>query len=225
MVEVLDFLTRLQANNDRTWFDAHRAEYKRVKQTFDSFVTGLIEGIAAFDPSVGGLTVRDCTYRINRDTRFSNDKSPYKTYMGGFIAPHGKKSGYAGYYFHIEPKSSDWLGCCLCAGSYMPEGAVLRSIREEIFDNGADFVRTVEQAEGFSLGRESMLKRTPAGFPSGTPYDELLRLKQYNIWQKIDEKFLAADNLLERTLTEFRKTQPFIATLNRAIQYAYEEMM
>lgn len=67
------------------------------------FTAKAIDGIAAFDPSVRGLTVKDCTWRIYRDTRFSPDKTPYKTHMGAFVAPRGKKGGYSGYYFHVEP--------------------------------------------------------------------------------------------------------------------------
>lgn len=226
MKQALDFLARLAENNDRAWFDAHRAEYKRVQQHFREFVAALIDGIAAFDPSVAGLSVADCTYRINRDTRFSADKSPYKTHLGGFICPHGKKSGYAGYYFHLEPEESGWFGgSALVAGTYAFEPPVLRSIREEILDNGADFARAIASAEGFTLCRENTLKRTPTGFPAGTPYDDLLRLKDFNLLRGIDGGFLTADDLLRRTLDEFRKTQPFIAILNRAIRYAHEEMM
>lgn len=82
MKEVIDFFRRLHDNNDRAWFDAHRAEWTHVKGRFAAFTERLIEGIAEFDPTVRGLRVQDCTYRIARDTRFSPDKSPYKTYIG-----------------------------------------------------------------------------------------------------------------------------------------------
>ena len=103
MKEVIDFFRRLHDNNDRAWFDAHRAEWAHVKGRFAAFTEQLIAGISEFDPTVRGLRVQDCTYRIARDTRFSPDKSPYKTYIGAYIAPKGKKSGFAGYYFHIGP--------------------------------------------------------------------------------------------------------------------------
>ena len=97
MKEVIDFFRRLHDDNTREWFDAHRAEWIRVKGRFADFTGQLIEGIASFDPEVRGLRPQDCTYRIARDTRFSPDKSPYKTYIGAYIAPKGKKSGFAGY--------------------------------------------------------------------------------------------------------------------------------
>ena len=103
MKQVVEFLTLLHENNDKAWFDSHKEMYKRALSCFEEFTAKLIDGIAAFDPSVRGLTVRDCTWRIYRDTRFSPDKTPYKTHMGAFVAPRGKKGGYSGYYFHVEP--------------------------------------------------------------------------------------------------------------------------
>lgn len=227
MRDVIAFLAQLGQHNSKEWFDVHRAEYQRVRKTFHAFVEELIDAIASFDPSVGGLKAADCTYRINRDTRFSPDKSPYKTYIGAYVAPHGKKSGYAGYYFHIEPAAGEesmWHSQ-LSAGLYMPDPVVLRSVRDEIFDNGAEVARTIRTAEGFELNTENRLKRTPKGYPSGHEYDDLLRQKDLFLQRRVDDEFLTAPRLLERTVAEFRKTKEFVHVLNRAVQYAYEEMM
>lgn len=225
MEEIIDFFRRLHDNNDREWFDAHRSEWTHVKGRFTSFTERLIAGVASFDPTVRGLRPQDCTYRIARDTRFSADKSPYKTYIGAFIAPKGKKSGFAGYYFHIEPCADSLVGCnLLSAGAVCLEPAVLRSIRDEILDNGAEIVQSIEEAEGFSICDRNKLKRTPTGFPSGTAYDELLKLKDYYLEQAVSEEFLLAGDLLEQTVERFRRTQHFVTILNRAIRFAYEEM-
>ena len=80
MVELVEFLAQVRENNNREWFTAHKEEYKAVDKRLKEFAAKLIQGIAAFDPSVAGLTVADCTYRIYRDIRFSYDKSPYKTF-------------------------------------------------------------------------------------------------------------------------------------------------
>ena len=144
MKEVIDFFRRLHDNNTREWFDANRAEWTRVKGRFADFTGQLIEGIASFDPTVRGLRPQDCTYRIARDTRFSPDKSPYKTYIGAYIAPKGKKSGFAGYYFHIEPCADSLVWCnLLSAGAVCIEPTVLRSIREEVLDNGAQILSLI----------------------------------------------------------------------------------
>ena len=107
MKRVIEFLQNLVANNNKVWFDAHKDEYLLAKKVFEDFTEQLIAKVEAFDPSVKGLKVKDCTYRIYRDVRFSKDKSPYKTHMGCYICRGGKKSGYSGYYFHVATEQSD----------------------------------------------------------------------------------------------------------------------
>lgn len=227
ITKTLHFLAELQANNHKAWFDAHRHEWNEIRRWFQQLVEELIEGISEFDPAVRGLKVSDCTYRINRDIRFSPDKSPYKTWLGAYICPKGKCSGYAGYYFHIEPKGGarDW-GHMLVSGLYMPEGAILQSLRDEIFDNGAEIKEAIREAEGFVLNEENRLKRNPKGFPAGcSDYEEWLRQKDFMIEKHLDEKWLLQPDLGRRVVQEFRKTYHFNEILNRAVTFAYEEMM
>ncbi len=225
MREVLDFLAALDKNNCREWFDLHRQEWLKIKGYIAAFAEELIEGIASFDSSVRGVRVQDCTYRIARDTRFSTDKSPYKNWLGIYVAPRGKKSGYAGYYFHVSPAGDRLVGHHLvCAGLYCPSPEVLRSCRDDIIDNGAEWRKVIAAAEGYHLDEASMLKRTPKGFPTDSEYDDLLRHKDFDLMHYVDEDFLLAPNLTERVLEEFRKLEPFVTLLNRSVQYAYDEM-
>lgn len=226
MREVLDFLRLLAENNNREWFAANKAMYRRAESVMTDFAAALIDGIGGFDASVRGLSVKDCTYRIYRDTRFSGDKSPYKTWMGVFVAPHGKKAGYAGYYFHAEPSRGTHLGgSLLSAGLYMPEPAVLRSVREEIVDNGQGMLDAVAASAGFELSKENSLKRNPKDFPAGSGFDELLRLKDVYIQKRLSDSEMSSGDLLDRTLRDFRSAYDFISILNRAVRYAHEEMM
>lgn len=228
MKQVVDFLTLLHANNDKAWFDAHKESYKQALSCFQEFTARLIDGISRFDPMVAGLTVKDCTYRIYRDVRFSADKSPYKTHMGAFIAPHGKKAGYAGYYFHLEPvyDAGSWSqGSLLYAGLHCPLPQVLQSVREEIVDNGAEIEAAIHTAKGFSLDESDKLKRLPKGYAPGSPYDELLKLKEIGLVKRVPIEYVLNENLLENVLKDFRSTCPLVSQLNRAVQYAYEEMM
>ena len=101
---IIRFLNELRANNNKNWFDANRKWYEDVKSDFFEFSKKLIIEVSKFDSRINNLDIKDCTYRINRDIRFSNDKSPYKTHFGTFICPKGKKSGFGGYYFHIDRK-------------------------------------------------------------------------------------------------------------------------
>ena len=104
MKETLKFLRDLKRNNNREWFAANRERYEHALQYTRSLTQELIDRIAEIDPSAAMLSVGDCTYRIYRDTRFSPDKTPYKTHIGIFInPPGGKKAPSGGYYFHIEP--------------------------------------------------------------------------------------------------------------------------
>ena len=225
MEEVLDFLRRLSDNNDREWFDAHRAEWTHVKGLWADFTAELIEGVASFDPSVRGLRPQDCTYRIARDTRFSADKRPYKSWLGTFIAPRGKKSGYAGYYFHVEPVGDGLLGNhLLAAGAVCIEPAVLRSIREEVLDHGDELTESIRRARGVRLDTTNRMKRVPTGFPAESEHADLLKQKDYCLEKRVSEEFVLSDGLPERLVEEFRHTKPFLDQLNRAIRYACEEM-
>ena len=192
MKQVVEFLTLLHENNDKAWFDSHKEMYKRALSCFEVFTAKLIDGIAAFDPSVRGLTVKDCTWRIYRDTRFSPDKTPYKTHMGAFVAPRGKKGGYSGYYF---------------------------------LDNGAEIEAAIREAKGFVLDESNKLKRLPKGYAPGSPYDEWLKLKDVYITERLAPEFMLDKELLKNTLHEFRKTKHFSDILNRAVQFAYDEMI
>lgn len=224
MRELVAYLRQLHDNNDREWFHAHPAEWKRAQAQYHALAEQLIAGIGEFDPTIRGLAVKDCVYRIARDTRFSNDKTPYKNWLGIYIAPKGKKSGFAGYYFHIEPCGDGLIGHhLLTAGLYAPEPTVLKSVREEILDHGAELLQTIADT-GFTFARNNSLKRTPVGFPSGSEFDDLLRLKDLYVEKTISEEFLFDPQLVPKTLAEFRRTQPFITQLNRAVQYAYDEM-
>ena len=223
MKKVLDFLGHLRKHNDRDWFVEHKSEYLAAKEEFEAFAEELINGIAAFDPTTRGLTVKDCTYRIYRDTRFSNNKDPYKAHMGAYVCPFGKKSGYAGYYFHLEPESEGAGGSFITSGLYMPEPNVLKSVRYEILENGEAFEAAIKKTKGFELGRDNMLKKLPAGFKPGSPYDEYLKFKDINLTKALDKAYLTSPGLAQRVVTDLKKTYDFTAQLNRAVQYAFDE--
>lgn len=220
MKKVIDFLEQLRRNNDKVWFDAHREEYKMVQAEFNEFAEELLKNVSAFDSTVAGLGVKDVTYRIYRDVRFSPNKDPYKTHMGVYICPGGKKSGYGGYYFHIEPSGGE--GNIITSGLYLPEPKVLRSVREEISVNGEGFEAAVTKAEGFVLDESSKLKRLPAGFAPGSPWDEYLKLKDVYLIKVVDNDWLLQKDLAAAVAAEFAKTYDFLQLMNRAAAYAFE---
>lgn len=219
---LIDFLRCLQGNNQREWFNAHKDEYLKVLATFHTLVDELIGEIARFDSSVAGLTAKECTYRIYRDVRFSDDKRPYKTHMGAFICPGGKKSGYSGYYFHVSTGGDGYPdNHMLAVGDYCCPPEALRILREDIAYGGGDFEQTLHEADArFWLDREGALKRNPKGFPVGTPYEEYLRLKAFCLCYTPDTDFMLTPNLPQRVAALFRTTKPFLDYINRAIAYS-----
>src|SRR5687768_16744933 len=121
--QTLTFLKALKKNNNKPWFDAHRAEYEAARIDFRNFIQLVIDALQKKDTTITGLTARDCLFRINRDIRFSKDKTPYKSNFGASIKRGGRKSGFAGYYFHCEPGAS-FIG----GGLWMPEAEPLKNM-------------------------------------------------------------------------------------------------
>ena len=134
----ISFLKQLKANNHKVWFDEHRKLYEAAKLDFENFTASVLKETAAFDATVAHLEARQCTFRINRDVRFSKNKDPYKTNLALHITAGGKKVINAGYYFHLEPGAA-FLAC----GIWMPMPPDLKKIRQEIDYNFPAFHKIV----------------------------------------------------------------------------------
>ena len=181
---IFDFLRQLSAHNEREWFNEHKPLYQMALQEFDKLLAILIARIGEFDPSIRHLQPKDCTYRIYRDIRFSSDKTPYKTHMGGFISAKGKKSLHCGYYFHIEPEGSLYAG-----GTYGLTPKQLQEIRWSIFDETDTYRKIIEGRkfnQYFPTIGEDRMKVNPKGFPKDFPYMELLKPKDFTVWHHLD---------------------------------------
>ncbi len=216
MNELFAFLTELRANNNRDWFKANEAEYKRVKVHFEGFVEALARAIAEFDSSVVPGPAKNYVFRIFKDVRFSKDKSPYKTHFGAFISPGGRKSPYAGYYLHLEPGAS-FLG----GGIYGPDTTLLKALREEVVDNAAEFRELLEDTEfkalfgGLSGER---LVNVPRGFPKDHEASDLIKHKHFVVMHATADAFWSQEDALERTARVFEQQHPFNSWLNQVVQ-------
>ena len=136
---IMTFLRNVMNNNNREWFQSHRADYDAARADFEQGVALAIGRIAEFDPSIAKIGVKDATYRFYRDTRFSPDKSPYKNHFGAYINAKGKKALRGGYYIHLEP------GHCLVAvGNYWLPTNILTSCRNEMMANTDEWLKCVE---------------------------------------------------------------------------------
>ncbi len=220
MKQVLRFLHSLSLHNDKVWFEAHKTEYLTAKATVAELAARLIEGIRSFDDTIGPLSPSDCTYRIYRDVRFSKDKSPYKTNMGIYVNRGGKKSGFSGYYFHIDGNG----GHMLAAGNYYTEPKVLKVLREDIQLGGGDFRRILDgAAPGLVLDTSESLKKVPKGFPADGPDADFFKLKNFCLIKNVDDSFMLSPDLVDSALAVFKTGKPFLDYVNRAIEYCREE--
>ena len=225
MKTVLQFLRDLAQHNDRAWFNEHKERYLAVQQRWNEFCESLIGEMGAFDPDIARLTLRDCTYRIYRDTRFSPDKSPYKTHFGVFLAPGGKKSMHAGYYFHVGTGDSNEYpqGHMLAAGNYCYEPKAIQILREDISDGWESFQNEVLAVADprFVVDQEGALKRVPKGYAPDAPYADWMRLKSYCLVMNVDDDFITQPDLAKRVADLFRTTKPFNDYINRAVDFVH----
>lgn len=171
------FLKALKENNNREWFAAHRSEYDNARTWWHQELQKLIAIFAQTDPRFRYLEAEQCCYRIYRDTRFSPDKSPYKTYFGAVIAPRGRHCDGACHYIHIGADD-----CSLNSGLWVCESAILKKIRKAIVDNVEEF-RSITETD--NIQREfpqwwgPTLKTAPKGYDRNHPDIDLLRLTQF----------------------------------------------
>ena len=223
MKEIFKFLRQLKRNNNREWFEAHKDEYRKVQAKWYEFCQELINQISEFDPEIGKLTMRDCTYRIYRDTRFSNDKTPYKTHFGVFLAPGGKKSMHAGYYFHVGTNDDGGYPAehMLASGNYCYDPQVIKMVREDIYDEWEDFNKDVLQVANtaFKVDMDGALKRVPREYPADAPCADWLRLKNFCLVMNVDDEFILSPNLAQRVAELFKTTKPFNDFINRAVDF------
>lgn len=216
MEEVLSFLKELGLNNNREWFESNRSRYLVVKDYIENFTQELINGISDFDESAKYLTPKDCTYRIYRDTRFSMDKTPYKTHIGIFInPPYGKKSFRMGYYLHLEPRK-----CAIGVGNVCLPPKLITSIRESIRDNIEEYLGIIENPsfkKYFPSVGENPVKTAPKGFSKDWEYIDLVRPKDYYTSHSLKSKEVMAKNFSETVLEIFKTGKPFMDFINYTV--------
>lgn len=215
--QTLLFLSELNKNNNRQWFEDNRFWYDETKADFEKLVSTLIQGISDFDNDIVGLEVKNCTFRQYRDVRFSKDKRPYKINMGAYFNKGGKKRNTAGYYFHLEPGKS-----MMAAGLWMPENNELAKVRQEIdynFDEWRAILNNRSLKRFFSdgLSTSDSLKRPPKNYDETNPAIEYLKLKSFIISKKIDDTELHLPGLDKQLIQGYKTLQPFINFLNREL--------
>ncbi len=216
---ILSFLTALAQNNNREWFADNKDWYQQAKNEFEQLGTQFITHLGAFDKEIQYLEVKDCMFRIYRDTRFSHNKTPYKTHFAIYVAAKGgRKSLRSGYYLHIEPNNS----MCAC-GVWAPPAPQLKAIRQSIYENVDEFLEIINEPEFKKYFPRfwdyDKLKLAPKGFSKDWEHIDLIRNKHYVAEFKITDKEILSPNFIKNTADKCALSLP----LNRFLNYAIDE--
>ncbi len=212
--EAMPFFRALKKNNTREWFQPRKEIYEeKVRGPMLKLVGALMRRLADFAPDHVG-DPNKAIYRIYRDTRFSKNKTPYKTHIAAvFPRCDLQKHGGAGYYFSVSPEEIEVGG-----GVYMPPPEALRAIRGHLAENHKEFRRIVAAPvvkRFFGEVYGDRLTRVPKGFAPDHPAADLLRLKQYLLFANLDVKLATTPKLYREVAARFKAMTPFLEFLNR----------
>ncbi len=218
MNRIYSFLRELSQNNNREWFSLNKSRYLEVKQLVDELTSKFIAEVAVVDPDAAMLSPADCTYRIYRDTRFSTDKTPYKTHIGIFVnPPFGKKGLTCGYYLHLEPENTFFA-----AGTIGHPSNILKAIRQSIFDEIDEYRTIVDDPQFRSLlpgVGDSPLKTAPKGFPKDWEFIDYLKPRNFVASGPITENSIVeATDLCELLRPYIRQAFRFNQFMNFTIE-------
>ncbi|KQB44060.1 TIGR02453 family protein [Flavobacterium sp. L1I52] len=217
--ESLQFLNDLRANNNREWFQDNKKRYEAYKKDYHQLVADFLDAMKPWDSALEMLEIKDCTFRINRDIRFSKDKSPYKTHMGIWISSGSKGLNKAGYYVHIDPN-----GSFIAGGFYAPEADDLKKIRKEIAFFYEDLEAILAEPNfkkefgDFCRNEKYLLKNPPRGYEKEHPAIEFLKLKSFETMHKFDISEVTKKDFVSKTTQKLQLLKPLNEFMNRAIE-------
>ena len=208
----LDFLEDIRFNNNRVWFQDNRKRYDAAQANFNQLIEAIMQQFGEVE-DLGRTTVKECVYRINRDVRFSKDKTPYKFHMGAVIGNGGRKSTGRSYYIQIQPGESMVAG-----GVYMPEAEQLKHIRAATAsDNGKRLRAIINHADFkryFGAMQGEQLKSAPKGYSSDHAAIDLLRHKQFLAMHMMNDADVLSDDLVTHVVAVCKALKPFEAYFN-----------
>ena len=217
--DLMQFLAELSENNNRAWFVMNKPRYDILREEFLELVTELIVDISRFDPMIAGCNPKKALFRINRDMRFSHDKSPYKTTFSAAITASGLKKpsqgGGPAYYFQINAAGN----LLVAGGEYLPPADRLKLLRQQVVDDAAGFGKLLKNknfiAEFGGLQEEDKLVRVPKGFSADAPHQEYLKLKSFMAWKERPLKNKVPSNLGGQLAADFKAVLPLMLWLRK----------
>ncbi|HUO17735.1 MAG TPA: DUF2461 domain-containing protein [Verrucomicrobiae bacterium] len=210
--ELFRFLTRLKRNNDRDWFQAHKAEYEtHVRQPALAFITEFAGPLYDITPHLvaDARPSRGSLFRIYRDTRFSPDKRPYKTHVAMRFSHRGKDVHSPGFYLHLDP-----TGCFAACGLWHPEAPTLLKVRTAMVSRPDEW-RKVRKL--LNWDDASKLSRPPRGFPCDHEFVEDLKLRDLGTSVDFTNDQVCSPKFMATFAAACRKMSPLAVFLSSAV--------
>jgi uncharacterized protein (TIGR02453 family) len=206
--DALAFFRELAGNMDKAWFAANKPRYERsVRDPLQALVGALSQGLEEAGLPFRGDPKRS-VFRVNRDVRFSNDKSPYKTHASCALTRSGDKMSPGVLYFHLDP-----LGSFAASGFYAPEPDALHRMRLGIVDNPKGWAKVVAALgkTGLEPSRDEVLVRPPKGFNDAPPQvSDALKLKSWVVSRPIPDKELVGPSLVKTLVRLAQDAEPLL---------------
>ncbi len=217
--DALLFIEDLKNNNNKEWFHENKKRYELFKKEYQQIIASVLQEMKPLDTSLANLEVKNCMFRINRDIRFSKDKSPYKSNMGIWLSTNKNCKNAPGYYIHYEK------GCSFIAGGlYCPEPDDLKKVRKEIayFYDDLEKISSDKtfQKEFGALDREeaNVLKKAPKDYEPNHPAIDFLKLKSFTASQKISDDLFNETDFAKKITQKLIVLKPLNDFLNRALE-------
>jgi len=217
--ESLQFLDDLKKNNNRDWFQDNKKRYEIFKKDYHQLVSDFLDAMKPLDPSLEFLEVKNCTFRINRDIRFSKDKSPYKDHLGVWMSSGAKGANRAGYYVHIAKG-----GSFIAGGFYSPDPEQLKKVRKEIafFHDDLEAVLAEKNFKkefgNLDTDENNTLKNPPRGYEKDHPAIEFLKLKCFTATQVYDISEVTKKDFVSKMSKKLIALKPLNEFINRALE-------
>lgn len=210
-----DFLVGLKENNNREWFQEHKAAYDAAHKNVIEFIEAIIQRLADLDPHIHtDISAKKCLFRIYRDIRFSKNKDPYKSWFAAGISIDGRKLAGPEYYIHIAPEDT-----FLAVGYWRPEKQHLEAIRQEIDYNAKDLFESLEKGgwKPENMSSEDKLSRPPAGYAADHEHIDILKHRSFILSKNVSRKDMESNKALDIVIKAYESMIPFKQFIHTAL--------
>lgn len=227
--KVFDFLKLLKYNNKTEWMHEHREEYLAAKEVTIRIAQETLGHLSSQYPWMANADARRLLYRINRDTRFSLDKSTYYTHMGFWLPTVGIKKMCGGFLIYLQPEDEDgnyFTSTMICAGLYNPPSKMAKEVREEIDEHGDRLRAIINSKEfkeaGWEIYDKERLKVLPKHL-KGSEYEDLISLKNWSLWRSFTEEEVLREDFIPTVMKAFDVAVAWNNFFDPIVKFVQEE--